>query len=164
MRFGDYARLVSGAIVELFFGAVLFLVSKMFIDEASRATFIRDTAGDWMAVTGQVLLPASVAIWITYVNIESTNFGDYLRYRRATGAFQLSFIYPCFVFFAATVALIFTKGTRLSFLPSISIFLLMYSAAVFTAMVLNVASVMRLYGAFRIEFEKEKSKDISDGK
>ena len=156
MRFGDYSRLIGGVFVELLFGAILFFIVRMFTDEAPRVVFIRDTASDWIAVTGQVLLPASVAIWITYVNIESTNFGDYLRYRRAAGAFQFSFTYPCLVFFIATCSLIFTKGTKVSVMPDVSIFLMAYSVAVFFVMILNVGSVMRLYGAFRIEMEKEK--------
>ncbi len=39
------------------------------------------------------------------------------------------------------------------------VFLLAYCIAVFITMVLNVATVMRLYGAFRVELENELRRD-----
>jgi hypothetical protein len=39
------------------------------------------------------------------------------------------------------------------------VFLLAYCIAVFFTMVLNVATVIQLYGAFRVELEKELRKD-----
>lgn len=158
MTFSDYGRLLWGALIELAFGVAIFVATNLLADEPVRTAFVRNTASDWLAVTGQVLFPAAVAVWITYVNIESSSFGDYLRYRFAAGAFHFSFAYPGFVFFAATVSLIFTKGTELTWMPALSVFLLAYSMAVFVAMVLNVATVMRLYGAFRAEMAKEQGR------
>jgi hypothetical protein len=43
------------------------------------------------------------------------------------------------------------------------VFLLAYCIAVFLTMVLNVATVMRLYGAFRVELEKELHRDRVSG-
>lgn len=156
MKFADYSRLLWGSLVELTFGVVLFVAVTMFIDEPVRVAFFRETASDWLAVTGQVLFPAAVAIWITYVNIESTSFGDYLRYQGAARAFHLGFIYPSLVFFVTTIFLIVAKGTKFLFMPDLAVFLLAYCVAVFLAMVLNVATVIRLYGAFRMELEKEQ--------
>ena len=44
-------------------------------------------------------------------------------------------------------------------LADLVVFLLGYCIAVFLTMVLNVATVMRLYGAFRVELEKEVRRD-----
>ena len=156
MKLADYGRLIWGAIIELIFGAVLFVALCLFVDEPARAAFLRETVSDLLAVTGQVLFPAAVAIWITYVNIESTNFGDYLRFQRAARVFHLGFIYPGFIFFATTVSLIVVKGTKFLVMTDLVMFLLVYCIAVFFTMVLNVATVMRLYGAFRVELEKEQ--------
>ncbi len=124
-----------GGLIELAFGLAIFVATSLLAEEQVRTAFIRSTATDWLAVTGQVLFPAAVAVWITYVNIESSSFGDYLRFRNAAGAFHFGFAYPAFIFFAATVSLIFTKGTVLAWMPSLSVFLLAYSTAVFVTMV-----------------------------
>ena len=159
MRRSDYGRFLWGAIVELIFGAVLFVALTMFIAEPIRVAFLRETATDLLAVTGQVLFPSAVAVWITYVNIESTSFGDYLRFQGAARAFHLGFIYPSLTFFATTVALIVIKGTKFLVMTDLVIFLLAYCVVVFFVMVLNVATVMRLYGAFRVELEREQRCD-----
>lgn len=78
-NFGNARRLIWGFAVEVALGALIFLCVLFFTEEAARTKFLRDTATDWLAVSGQVLFPAAVAIWITYVNIESSSFGDYLR-------------------------------------------------------------------------------------
>ena len=92
-------------------------------------------------------------------NIESTSFGDYLRFKRAAQVFHIGFIYPCLVFFATTVSLIVFKGTKFTMFADLVVFLLAYCIAVFITMVLNVATVMRLYGAFRVELENELRRD-----
>ena len=155
-NFGNARRLIWGFGVELALGALIFLCVLFFTEEAARAKFLRDTATDWLAVSGQVLFPAAVAIWITYVNIESSSFGDYLRYQKASQPFHLAFIYPAVVFFTTTLALIFAKGTAVTNLPAIAVFLLGYSSVVFVSMILNVTAVMRLYGAFRLIVERER--------
>jgi hypothetical protein len=167
MKLSDYGRVIWGALVEVTFGAVLFVLAMTFVDEPQRISFLRETVSDLLSVTGQVLFPAAVAIWITYVNIESTNFGDYLRFQGAARVFHLGFIYPCLVFFATTVSLIVVKGTKFLLFTDLVVFLLAYCIAVFLTMVLNVATIMRLYGAFRVEFEKELRRDrvsqVGDG-
>lgn len=155
MKLADHGRLLWGAVAEFVFGVVIFIAVHILTDESTRDIFIRASASDWLAVTGQVLFPAAVAIWITYVNIESSQFGDYLRYRQAAGAFHFVFAYPGLVFFGATISLIFAKSTELAFMPGIAIFLLAYSVAVFLVMILNIATVMRLYGVFRVELLRE---------
>lgn len=156
MKLAGYTRLLWGTFIEITFGVVLFIVICLITDDALRSSFLRDTASDWISVTGQVLFPAAVAIWITYVNIESSQFGDYLRYVKAAGPLHFGFAYPSLVFLATTIALIFTKGTKLAFMPNVAVFLLLYSTAVFFVMVLNVASLLRLYGGFRAELARER--------
>lgn len=159
MKTSDYARVIWGAFVEVAFGMVLATIAYLFIDESQRISFLKETVSDLLSVSGQVLFPAAVAIWITYVNIESTSFGDYLRFKRADQVFHLGFIYPCLVFFVTTISLIVFKGTKFTIFFDLVVFLLAYCIAVFFTMVSNVATVMRLYGAFRVELEKELRKD-----
>lgn len=159
MKISDYARVIWGALVEIVFGILLSTIIFLFVDEPQRISFLKETVGDLLSVTGQVLFPAAVAIWITYVNIESASFGDYLRFKRAAQVFHLGFIYPCVVFFATTVSLIIFKGTKFTMFADLVVFLLAYCIAVFLTMVLNVATVMRLYGAFRVELEKQLHRD-----
>lgn len=159
MKISDYARVIWGAFVEIVFGMILATIAFLFIDEPQRISFLKETVSDLLSVSGQVLFPAAVAIWITYVNIESTSFGDYLRFKRAAQVFHLGFIYPCLVFFTTTVSLIVFKGTKFTLFADLVVFLLAYCIAVFFTMVLNVATVMRLYGAFRVELEKEHRRD-----
>ena len=163
MKISDYARVIWGALVEIVFGAALSTIAFLFVDEPQRISFLKETVSDFISVTGQVLFPAAVAIWITYVNIESTSFGDYLRFKRAAKIFHVGFIYPCLVFFATTISLIVFKGTKFMMFADLVVFLLAYCIAVFLTMVLNVATVMRLFGAFRVELEKELRRDRVSG-
>lgn len=163
MRITDYGRVIWGALVEIAFGLVLSTLAFLFVDDVQRISFLKETVSDLLSVTGQVLFPAAVAIWITYVNIESTSFGDYLRFKRAAQVFHLGFVYPCLVFFATTVSLIVFKGTKFMIFAELVVFLLAYCIAVFFTMVLNVATVMRLYGAFRVELEKELHRERVSG-
>ena len=156
MKLADYGRLLWGSLTEFAFGAIIFVALSIFIDEPTRVAFLRETVSDWLALTGQVLFPAGVAIWITYVNIESTSFGDYLRYQGASRVFHFLFIYPSLVFFVASISLIVCKGSGFLFMTDLVVFLLAYCIAVFFTMILNVASVMRLYGAFRVELQREQ--------
>ena len=163
MKISDYARVIWGALVEIVFGAALSTIAFLFVDEPQRISFLKETVSDFISVTGQVLFPAAVAIWITYVNIESTSFGDYLRFKRAAKIFHVGFIYPCLVFFATTISLIVFKGTKFMMFADLVVFLLAYCIAVFLTMVLNVATLMRLFGAFRVELEKELRRDRVSG-
>lgn len=163
MRITDYWRVIWGALVEIAFGLVWSTLAFLFLDDVQRISFLKETVSDLLSVTGQVLFPAAVAIWITYVNIESSSFGDYLRFKRAAQVFHLGFVYPCLVFFATTVSLIVFKGTKFMIFADLVVFLLAYCIAVFFTMVLNVATVMRLYGAFRVELEKELYRDRVSG-
>lgn len=159
LHFSTKGRFLWGFAIELAFGVVILACAVIFTEDSVRTKFLRDTATDWLTVTGQVLFPASVAIWITYVNIESSSFGDYLRYRKANQPLHFTFAYPAVVFFVATLSLIFLKGTSHNVFPDLALFLLGYSGAVFLSMIFNVTSIMRLYGAFRTLVEREKQQD-----
>lgn len=155
-------RFLWGFAIELAFGIVILASAVIFTDDVMRTKFLRDTATDWLTVTGQVLFPASIAIWITYVNIESSSFGDYLRFKKESQPLHFTFAYPAVVFFVSTLSLIFLKGTSHGIFPNLALFLLSYSSAVFLSMIFNVTSIMRLYGAFRVLVERERQQ--GDGK
>jgi len=65
------------------------------------ATYIGKTADEWDDLTAG-LFSAGVAIWLTFVNIQSTEFGDYLRFREKDGSYTFAFIAPMVVFFLTT--------------------------------------------------------------
>lgn len=119
--------------------------------------FFEQTVSDWLTVTGQVLFPAGVAIWITYVNLESSEFGDYLRHAGVEKAYSAAFVLPSTIFFLTTVVLIAYKGSKAAPLLYASVFLLSYALAMVFSLVSNITAVVRLYRQFQIALEREKN-------
>lgn len=126
--------------------------------KASVEDFFELTASDWLTITGQVLFPAGVAIWITYVNLEASDFGDYLRHVGVEKAYSAAFILPSMAFFLTSVVLIAYKGSKTGALLYASVFLLAYSLAMVFSLISNTAAVIRLYRQFKIELDREKRK------
>lgn len=149
--------LMRGYISELTLALLLTLLLFCFLTSAQLAEFINKTSEEWFAITGQVLFPAALAIWATYVNLESGEFGDYLRYQNAAEKFQQVFSFPVFIFFFATLSLIFLKGVSTWWLVYPAIFLLNYSAILFVTMTRNLLDVIRLYGRFREQLRKAEA-------
>lgn len=147
-----------GYAAELVLAAAITGLVLAFWDHASIDSFLAKTISDWLTVTGQVLFPAAVAIWITYVNLESSEFGDYLRHEKVEGAYSLAFRLPAIVFFSATIVLVVYRGVTIQPLLYVAVFLLSYSLALVLSLVSNVTAVIRLYRHFKIELECERLK------
>lgn len=151
--------LVWGWLVELVLSVLLVLAVGWIWNAENVAAFLMATASDWLTVTGQVLFPASVAIWITYVNLASAEFGDYLRFINRERGFSAAFVFPVFVFFLSTISLIFYRGTNAAWLLWWIVFVLAYSTALTISLVGNLTSLVRLYGAFKGELRKELARE-----
>ncbi len=125
--------------------------------------FFEHTSSDWLTITGQVLFPAGVAIWITYVNLQSSEFGDYLRHVGVEKAYSAAFVLPSVVFFLTSIVLITYKGTKSVTLSHASVFLLAYSLAMVFSLISNTAAVIRIYRQFTIELERQKRRENGKG-
>ena len=133
-------------------------------DKPSIDQFFERTISDWLTITSQVLFPAGVAIWITYVNLETTEFGDYLNHTGVEKAYSAAFVLPSAIFFLTSVVLVAYKGSKIAILSYASVFLLAYSLAMAFSLISNTAAVIRLYRRFKIELERERRKEMDKGR
>ena len=134
---------------ELFFSSLLFIVILLSVEQPSLMSFMAKTAGDWITIASQVFFPASIAIWITFVNLEATKFGEYLRHFENDVTFRLSFISPVLLFAATCFVLVLYKGTESSVLANLALFAVVYSGVALFILVRNVTEFMRIYGEYR---------------
>lgn len=116
--------------------------------------FFKATVGDLLTILSQVMFPASVAVWISYVNIISGKFGDYIRHRGELEAFNWLFLVPIVVFAITSIALVFLRYSPGGFVATASLFLIVLSTLNLVTLVLNLTTIVRLYGAFRDELGK----------
>jgi hypothetical protein len=149
-----------GYAVELILAICLSVLIWLIWDKPTIDHFFELTISDWLTVTSQVLFPAGVAIWITYVNLETTEFGDYLNHAGVEKAYSAAFVLPSAVFFLTSTVMIAYKGSSIAMLSYASVFLLTYSLAMVFSLISNTAAVIRLYRRFKIEIERERRKEM----
>lgn len=138
-----------GYVAELILTLIIFYIFYLIFPESEINKFLNNIVSDLIGLVGPVLLPAGIAIWLTYANLESSRFGDYLRRIGKNNIFTLTFAYPIFVFLTTVVCLIFLKGSSYSPLYMISAFLTLYSFINVFTLVTNLTVVIRLYGDFK---------------
>lgn len=118
-------------------------------------TFIGKTNDEWFSLAGQVLFPASVAIWVTYTNIAQSKFGDYLTYCKQEKYFHLAFIAPMCVQLITTIVIILNKGIINDYLKLIAGVLICYSLINLLTMIRNVTIFVKLYRKFLAEVDSQ---------
>jgi hypothetical protein len=119
--------------------------------------FVQDTADEWNDLTG-VLFSAALAIWLTFINIRGSLFGDYLARMRGDAVYSRAFLTAMLSFFLATVMLIACKGTKLDAPSHAAFALLVYSGINLASMVGNATDMVKLYSAFNRAVEMERTK------
>lgn len=118
--------------------------------------FIVSTATEWAQLTG-TLFAASVAAWLTFVNVRATAFGDYLDSKHAVGAYSRAFSAAMLVQFAATGVIIAAKGTNDAVLGHIALFMLIYASVSILSLVRNASGLVVLYGVYRRSVREAES-------
>lgn len=159
------ATIIWGYLAELVFVAVLYIVARVVWESSEIAVFLKDTAGEWAALTGTVFA-ASFAIWLTFVNIRASEFGDYLDSKDAIGVYSTAFVTAIVVQLGATVSLIIVRGTASEAVAHVSLCLLFYAGVNLLTLIRNATGLVGLYGAFKRgvrDYEKAKPEGAATG-
>lgn len=117
--------------------------------------FMQDTADEWNDLTG-ILFSAALAIWLTFINIRGSLFGDYLARKGGDAVYSRAFLTAMIAYFMSTVALITCKGIKYEAVSHIAFSLLIYSGINLVSMVKNATDLVRLYSAFNRGLEIER--------
>lgn len=112
------------------------------------AGYMVKTADEWNDVTG-LLFSVSIAIWLAYINIKSSSFGDYLVRRGDARVYDYAFTFPMPVLAATTVALISCRAATSSVIPLSAFALLVYSGFNTWNLVRNAAGFVALNSRYR---------------
>lgn len=142
--------------IALAVGAYLFCWAVLGIHDI--AVYVGKTADEWNDLTAG-LFSAGVAIWLTFVNIQSTDFGDYLRFKKKDGSYTFAFIAPMVVFFMATATLISSKGIASDAFANVAFFLLLYSGAMLFTLIRTATQMVKAYGEFRNLVKHEQAEE-----
>lgn len=131
------------------FSAVLFVT----VPSSSIADFMDKTAREFDSLV-LVLFSASLAIWLTFVNITGSEFGGYLRYKGCLDAYNWAFLSAVVVYFLSSLSLILAVGKKQAILADTAVFFLIYGFLNLATMIRNGTGLIRLYSKFREEARK----------
>ena len=145
-----------GYAIEVFGAATLHVLALLLAGVSGLTRFIQDTADEWNDLTG-ILFSAALAIWLTFINLRGSIFGDYLAKQRGDSVYSRAFLTALISFFLATVSLILCKGVSNHFASHIAFFLIIYSGINLVSMVKNATDLVKLYSAFNRSVENIRS-------
>jgi hypothetical protein len=146
-----------GYLIELVLAGLFYVMIWWLWGFAAIQTFLDKTATEWATLTG-ALFTASLAIWLTFVNIRATDFGDYLDSKRAVAVYSAAFITAMVVYLAGTICLIAVKGSSNIAVGRIGLGLMLYGGINLVTLVRNATGLVRLYGIFRRELRKAQAR------
>lgn len=151
-----------GYVIEIIGSAVVYGCTVLCFGVQRVTNFIQDTADEWNDLTG-ILFSASLAIWLTFINIRGSLFGDYLARKRGDMVYSRAFLTAMIACFVATVLLIACKGMSNAMITHLAFALLICSAINLVSMIKNATDLVRLYSAFKRELETEKMRLRMEG-
>ena len=118
--------------------------------------FVEKTGSQWANFTG-LLFAASVAVWISYVNITASAFGEYLRTKGALLVYSNAFASALVIFFVSTAILIISTAFKSSIIADAAMFMLIYSTVNLMTMVRNGSGLVRMYALYKAKEEEAKA-------
>jgi len=127
---------------------VLYLVLVLWLGCGVVAEFVHVTAASWANLTG-VLFAASLTVWIVFVNMAATEFGDYLRLQNDYRAYYVAFVFPMFVLFGATCLLIISVAQVPVAVSNVAMGLLIYAVINVVTLVKNATGIVDLQATFK---------------
>lgn len=140
-------------VVEFILCVLVFVGIALVWDRTAVTRFIHDTAASWVELT-VTLFAASLAVWLTFVNIRATEFGDYLDQRESVGVYSTALIASMIVHFTSTVLMILNVGIQNAVVAGAGLFFLIYGVVNLLTLVRNSTGLIRLYSTFRRELRK----------
>ncbi len=119
--------------------------------------FVHATCDEWNDLTG-ILFSAALAVWLTFINIRGSLFGDYLAREQGDAVFSRAFLTAMIGFFLATASMIVTRGIKSDYMAHAAMLLLIYSGFNLVSMMSNATDLIKLYSEFKRVLEIEKAK------
>lgn len=152
MKIG-WATITWAYLVEPLLAGLLYGVAAWFIGFKQVACFIQQTGAAWANMTG-VLFAASLTIWVAFVNVTTSDFGGYLRFKKVYGAYSAAFVFAMFVFFFSTALLIIATANLPVLWGNIALGFLIYAAITVITMVRNATGLVKAHATFKAESAK----------
>lgn len=140
-------KIVWGYVSELVLSGLTYGLLRVFFSGEDLRAFTVSTANEWNDLTG-ILFSAALAIWITFVNIRSMPFGEYLHRIGAETHITVAFICAMAVFFCATLTLTTCTAVKRPEPAHVALFLLIYSIINLYTLIKNSTLLVKLYGKY----------------
>src|SRR4051794_2247930 len=99
---GMRQAIIWGYLSEMLLAAALYGLNFWLVGSASISFFIQKTGVAWANFTG-VLFAASLTVWVAFINITATDFGEYLRKKNVYFVYSIAFVTALLSFFASTL-------------------------------------------------------------
>ena len=144
IKYGE--KVIRGYINIIVLTILLIVILHMIWSGKNIIDFINNTATEWASLAG-IIFTVSIAMWLTYVNVSATEFGDYLRLKKAAEHYSNALLFQIIVHFTTTVMLIIALGVSNSLIATISMYLLMFSLVNIITMMNNARDLMKLYNS-----------------
>ncbi|MEW4568019.1 hypothetical protein AB1L88_09150 [Tautonia sp. JC769] len=146
-----------GYAVEVIGTAAMYGLARVFVSIEQLSAFIQSTWAEWNDLTG-ILFSAALAVWLTFINIRGSLFGDYLARKQDDRVYSRAFLTAMIAFFFATAALNMVGGIKNDIMAHAAFILLIYSTFNLFSMMKNATDLIRLYSAFKKQVEIERIK------
>lgn len=155
MSWRDRLNILWGYAVEVVASSILHSIAIFTFGISAITTFVHETCDEWNDLSG-ILFSAALAVWLTFVNIRGSLFGDYLAKKRGDDVYSRAFLTSMVAFFLTTVAMIFVRGVKANLVAHLALWLLIYSFLNLYSMIKNSTDIIRLYSAFKRGLEIER--------
>lgn len=168
MSWRDRLNILWGYAVEVVAASIVHAIAIIAFGIPTITTFVHETCDEWNDLSG-ILFSAALAVWLTFINIRGSLFGDYLAKKRGDDVYSRAFLTSMIVFFLTTVSMIFVRSIKANIVAHAALWLLVYSFLNLYSMIKNSTDIIKLYSAFkrgleieRLRFE-ESSRRQADG-
>jgi hypothetical protein len=152
--------------IEVILAALVYIVLAYLCGVGMLSEFVKETGSAWANMTG-VLFAASLTIWVAFINITTTDFGGYLRFKGVYGLYSTAFVFAMFTFFLVTGLLITATASWMHIaVRNATLGILIFSAINVVTLVRNATGLVRAHAVFREEAAKVQNErsDSAHGK
>ena len=155
MSWRDRMTIFWGYAIEIIASTVVHGIAITAFGIPAITAFVQETCDEWNDLSG-ILFSAALAVWLTFIIIRGSLFGEYLAKHRSDDVYSRAFLTSMIVFFLMTVAMIFARGIKSNIVAHVSLWLLIYSFLNLYSMIKNSTDIIRLYSAFKRGLDTER--------
>ncbi len=151
-------KIFWGYFIEVLLLLCIFTLLNILITNQVLCDFVINTSGLFTTLIGAILL-FSASFLLIFIRWMTTDFGDYLNWRKADRVYRTSLGYSLFIDMLAFLSLIVLGYAKSAILANVAIILIIYTLINIKTMITNILDLVKLKNYFRREVESRNTCD-----